>query len=132
MQIGNSIYINAHVHRKNNCTFFPSPLTFKNCSNIFMDAVKRSQTWSQFHQLFMSCFYARRSQKHKKDSQLKQLYLLSGSVSVKALCKHVDEIGPWCHFYQHFRSSNCASRFTLIPLVHSIECRAKKLSITSS
>ena len=30
----------------------------------------------------------------KKESQLRQLFALSGSVSVKAACKHVDEIDP--------------------------------------
>ena len=41
----------------------------------------------------MLSFYARRSQKLKKDSQLKQLFALSGSVGVKANI-HVDEIDP--------------------------------------
>ena len=39
-------------------------------------------------------FYARRSQKPKKDSQLKQLFALLGPAEVKATCKHVDEIDP--------------------------------------
>ena len=64
---------------------------------------KRTNTYSsaylkakgQFHQHFMSSFYARKSQKCKKDSQLKQFFALSGSVGVKAACKHVDEIDPW-------------------------------------
>ena len=49
---------------------------------------------SQFHQHFMSNFYTRRSQKHYKDSQLKQLFALLGSACVKAARKHVDEIDP--------------------------------------
>ena len=48
----------------------------------------------QFHQHFTRSFYARRSQKRKKDSQLKQLFVLAGSVGIKAVCKHVDEIDP--------------------------------------
>ena len=40
---------------------------------------------------FTRSFYARRSQKRKKGSQLKQL---SGSVGVKAVRKHIDEIDP--------------------------------------
>ena len=41
----------------------------------------------------MLSFYARRSQKLKKDSQLKQFFALLGSVGVKANI-HVDEIDP--------------------------------------
>ena len=37
----------------------------------------------------------RRSQKRKKDSQVKQLFGLLGSVWVKAARKHADEIDPW-------------------------------------
>ena len=48
----------------------------------------------QFHQRFTSSFYTRRSQKRQKDSQVKQLFALSGSVCVKAVHKHVDEIHP--------------------------------------
>ena len=52
---------------------------------------------SQFHQHFTCSFYAGRSQKRQEDSQLKQLFALSGSVSVKAAHKHIDEIDP-CFF----------------------------------
>ena len=44
----------------------------------------------------MRSFYVRRSQKCKKDSQLKQLFALLGSAGVKAGRKHIDEIDPWC------------------------------------
>ena len=50
----------------------------------------------QFHQHFMSSFHAPRSQKCKKDSLVKQLFLLSGSECIKAEHKHVDEIDPRC------------------------------------
>ena len=50
---------------------------------------------SRFHQHFTSSFYARRSQKCKKGSQRKQLFVLLGSTSIKALRKHVDEIEIW-------------------------------------
>ena len=43
----------------------------------------------------MRSFYARRSQKRKKDSQVKQHFALLGSVGVEAECKQVDEIDPW-------------------------------------
>jgi len=33
--------------------------------------------------------------KAQKDSQVKQLFALSGSAGVKAARKHVDEIDPW-------------------------------------
>ena len=51
-------------------------------------------TWSQFHQHSTSSFYTCRSPKHKKGSQLKQLFALWGSAGVKAAPKHVDEIDP--------------------------------------
>ena len=51
-------------------------------------------TWGRFHQHFRSSFYTRRSQKLKKDSQVKQLFALSGSAGVKAVHEHVDEIDP--------------------------------------
>ena len=47
----------------------------------------------------MHSFYGRKPQKHKKDSQIKQLFALFallGSEGVKAARKHVDEIDPWC------------------------------------
>ena len=59
----------------------------------------------QFHQHFRSSFYARRSQKRKKDSQLKLLFALLGSASVKAARKLVDEIDPWSQ--QTNYSINC-------------------------
>ena len=46
----------------------------------------------QFDQHLTGSFYAPRSQKHNKDSQFKQLFALLGSVGVKAVGKHVDEI----------------------------------------
>ena len=56
----------------------------------------------QFHQHLTSSFYTRRSQKHKEDSLLKQLFALSGSVGIKAVRKHVDEIDPLCLFHISF------------------------------
>ena len=41
-----------------------------------------------------------RSQKHKKDSQIKQIFVLVGSARRKAEHKHVDEIGPWRQSYE--------------------------------
>ena len=51
-----------------------------------------SMIWGQFHQQFISSFYALRSQKRRKDSQVKQLFALSGSVCLKAARKFVGEI----------------------------------------
>ena len=48
----------------------------------------------QFHQQFTSSFYARRSQKCKKDSQIKQLFLLLGLVCVKAARKLLMKLTP--------------------------------------
>ena len=49
----------------------------------------------QFHQHFMRSFYACRSKKHQKDSQVKQLFAILGSACIKAARKHIDEIDPW-------------------------------------
>ena len=51
-----------------------------------------SEIRCQFHQCFTCSFYARRSQKHQKDSQVKQLFALSGSSCIKAARKHIGEI----------------------------------------
>ena len=48
-----------------------------------------------FINVFTRSFYARRSKSAKKDSQLKQLFVLLGSAGIKAALKHVDEIDPW-------------------------------------
>ena len=48
----------------------------------------------QFHPHFTHNFYAHRSRKNKKDSQLKQLFTFLESAGVKAAHKHVDEIDP--------------------------------------
>ena len=53
-------------------------------------------TWGQFHHNFMRSFYARRSQKGKKDSQFKQLFALLGPVCLKAARIHFDEIDATC------------------------------------
>ena len=52
------------------------------------------QPGANFTNILRSAFYARRSQKCKKDSQLKQLFVYLGSAGVKAACKHIDEIDP--------------------------------------
>ena len=49
----------------------------------------------QFYQHWMCSFYVLRSQKCKKNSQIKQFFALSGSVCVKATHKFVGEIYPW-------------------------------------
>ena len=45
----------------------------------------------QFHQCFTSSFYTQRSQKRQIDSQVKQLFALSGSSSVKAARKLAED-----------------------------------------
>ena len=47
-----------------------------------------------FTNMLTPSFYARRSQKCKKDSQLKLLFVLLGSARVKALQQNIDEIDP--------------------------------------
>ena len=66
--------------------------------NLYQPRLDQS-IWGQFHQHFTFSFYAYRSQKCKKDSQLNQHFALSGSASVKAACKHVGEIDP-CSLYK--------------------------------
>ena len=70
----------------------------------------RPRSLCQFHQHFMRSFYACWSQKGKKDSQLKQLLELLGSVGVKAAHKHVGEIDH-CGEKNFFLSSTRASFF---------------------
>ena len=55
---------------------------------------KTTERGGQFHQHSTSSFYACRSQKRKKDRQLKLLFALLGSARVKAARKHVGEIDP--------------------------------------
>ena len=42
-----------------------------------------------------SSFYEQRSKKRKKDSQVKQLFVLSGSLRTKAVGKNIDVIDTW-------------------------------------
>ena len=65
------------------------------CTTLSEDCISLSEIWGQFHQQFTSSFYACRSQKCKKDSQLKKLFALLGSACIKAALKHLDEIDPW-------------------------------------
>ena len=60
--------------------------------------------WCQFHQHFTRSFYTRSAKKCQKDSQVNQLFVLLGSVSVKAAHKDVDAIDPCCQFHQPFGS----------------------------
>ncbi len=49
---------------------------------------------AQFHQRSMYSFYARRSQKRKKDSQVVNLFYAFGIYERKSCTKNVDEIVP--------------------------------------
>ena len=55
---------------------------------------KLSRAWGQFHQHSTSSFYKRRSQKHKKDSQVKQLYCAFGICAHKSCLQNAGEIDP--------------------------------------
>ena len=50
--------------------------------------------WGQFYQHSTCSFYARRSQKRKKDCQVKQFFVLLGSSSVKAACRMLVKLTP--------------------------------------
>ena len=52
----------------------------------------------QFHQRTRSSFYASRSQKHEKDSQVKQLFSAFGICSHKSCLQNVGEIDPNVNF----------------------------------
>ena len=52
------------------------------------------ETWSQFHQHSTSSFYACRSQRRKKDSQVKLLFALLGSARVKAARRMLVKLTP--------------------------------------
>ena len=56
-----------------------------------------------FIKVFMHSFCMSRSQKCKKDSQVKQLFALLRSAHVKAACKNIDEIDPWLPNWGRFR-----------------------------
>ena len=65
----------------------------------------------------------RRSQKCKKDSQVKQLFALSGPVCLKAAHKHVHEIDPWCALCLNFNiPSNLYTTITLRTQKYSSGC----------
>ena len=51
-------------------------------------------SWGQFHHHFTQSFNGCRSQKHKKDSQIKQLFALLGFAHVKAACKKMVKLTP--------------------------------------
>ena len=94
---------NAHQER-----YFKHDLQVKSGGRPSMTAHHRSASHlfslnssirGQFHQHFTSSFYTCRSQKRQRDSQVKQLFALLGSVSVKAAHKHVDEVDPYCVKY---------------------------------
>ncbi len=53
-----------------------------------------TETRCQFHQRFMRCFYARRSQKRKKQLSHQYLFTLSGSAHVKAVCRTLIKLKP--------------------------------------
>jgi hypothetical protein len=61
---------------------------------IFAFNVDENDARSRFHQHFISIFYLRRSQKHKKHFDMPVLFQLLGSFRLKAVHKHVGEIDP--------------------------------------
>jgi len=77
-------------------------VTYRACTSA-------NKTRCQFHQCFMSCFYAHRSQKHKKGWQLDCIFLLFACIKASH------------NFHQCYIRSFWPSRFTLILLLHGIE-----------
>ncbi len=77
-------------------------VTYRACTSA-------NKTRCQFHQCFMSSFYAHRSQKHKKGWQLDCIFLLFACIKASH------------NFHQCYIRSFWPSRFTLILLLHGIE-----------
>jgi len=63
--------------------------------DVKTDSISQSTTTlSQFHQRFTHSFYARRSQKCKKDWQLDCFFTLLGSARVKAVRRMLMKLSP--------------------------------------
>ena len=56
--------------------------------------VKDGRTWSQIHQRVYTQLLRMQIQKHKKESQFKQLCVLLGSAGVKALRRMMVKLTP--------------------------------------
>ena len=63
-------------------------------SSTVLTRPRINATRSPFHQPSMSSFYARRSQKRKKDCQVKQLYCAFGICARKSCSYNLGEIDP--------------------------------------
>ena len=99
-----------HVHK----------VTTNEAPALWIAGKTKYHTRGQFQQHFTSSFYKHRSQKHKKDSQFKQLSALSGSASIKAARIHIGEIEPRKDLYHWFREymdgfQNTAKKNCLAP-----------------
>ena len=78
---------------------------------------KGEMRWGQFHQSVYTQLLRVQIPKAKKDSQLKQLFVLSVSVGIKAACKNIDEIKPrWGQLHQPIVAKHkCTSTRSLAP-----------------
>jgi len=66
--------VNGRSHEENELPFFRGLEKW----NVMKKLVKFSGIWGQFHQHSTSSFNARRSQKRKKDRQVKQIFCAFG------------------------------------------------------
>ena len=86
----------------------------------------------QFHQHCTHSFYTQRSQKRKKDSQLKQLFAHSGSAGIKSARKYIDEIDPRNEFENNlFRNTLDEMMKDLKSHCESMRYLCQTLSVTS-
>jgi hypothetical protein len=68
--------------------------------------VSEIDRWCQFHQHYLSSFYACTSQKWKKDSQVVSLFCALGICAHKSCLQYIDEISfNLSQFNKHFTSS---------------------------
>ena len=84
--------------------------------------------WGQIHQHFTCSFYVCRSQRRKKDSQLKKLYALLGSTSIK-----VKFTPGWTRttFDRPIVSFYCVIFYLLADLLTKLHCNQRNKMILS-
>jgi len=91
-------------------TWFNHKKASASCWSAFYLFVAFYQNMGPFHQHSMSSFYAYRSQKRNKDSQVVSLFVLLGSACTKAASKMLTFIEIWGQFHQHSMSNFYAHR----------------------
>ena len=91
-------------------------------------------TRGQFHQHSTSSFYARRSQKRNKDSQVKQLFVLLESSCIKDARRMLMKLNPVLNcdkllFYELSTKKNVFEANHFLQLFSSFDCSSGKIAI---